>query len=163
MRKIIPEIFTKKLLSLFVENKKKTYNLKQVRFFINSVVDIKTLRIILYDFTKQNYLVNTGNDKFKFNIKFKLLKGRIQRRALVDLETGVEFKPRRSELKGVFDREIVYYFIDKKSNVRIFCHANREEIRYVGKVFFKENSCYVKIPKKDFKIIIEKKDIILKT
>ena len=72
MRKIIPEIFTKKLLSLFVENKKKTYNLKQVRFFINSVVDIKTLRIILYDFVKRNYLVNTGNDKFKFNLKFKL-------------------------------------------------------------------------------------------
>ena len=68
MRKIIPEIFTKKLLSLFVENKKKTYNLKQVRFFINSVVDIKTLRIILYDFVKRNYLVNTGNDKFKYNL-----------------------------------------------------------------------------------------------
>ena len=158
MRKIIPEIFTKKLLSLFVENKKKTYNLKQVRFFINSVVDIKTLRIILYDFVKRNYLVNTGNDKFKLNLKFKLLKGRIEKRLLVDIETGVEFKPRRSELRGIFDREIVYYFIDKRNNVKIFCHASRDEIRHVGKVVFKDNSCYVKIPKKDFKIIIEKKE-----
>ena len=158
MRKIIPEIFTKKLLSLFVENKKKTYNLKQVRFFINSVVDIKTLRIILYDFVKRNYLVNTGNDKFKYNLKFKLLKGRIEKRSLVDIETGVEFKPRRSELRGIFDREIVYYFIDKRSNVRIFCHASREEIRHVGKVVFKDNNCYVKIPRKEYKIIIEKKE-----
>ena len=104
MRKIIPEIFTKKLLSLFVENKKKTFNLKQVRFFINSVVDIKTLKIILYDFVKRDYLVNTGNDKFKYNLKFKF-KRRIEKRNVVDIETGVEFKPRRSELKGIFDNE----------------------------------------------------------
>ena len=72
--------------------------------------------------------LNNSNllDKFKFNLKFKLLKGRIEKRLLVDIETGVEFKPRRSELRGIFDREIVYYFIDKRNNVKkrdfIFCN-----------------------------------------
>ena len=44
MRKIIPEIFTKKLLYLFVENRKKTFNLKQIRYYLNSVIDIKNLK-----------------------------------------------------------------------------------------------------------------------
>ncbi len=157
MRKIIPEIFTKKLLFLFVENRKKTFNLKQIRYYLNSVIDIKNLKNILYDFVKRGYLISSGNDKFIFNRKLDLLVARIKKRNIIDLETGVEFKPRRRELKGVFDNELVYYFIDRKSNVRIFCHKNREEIRYVGKVIEENGRSYVKVPKKDYKIIVNEK------
>ena len=157
MRKIIPEIFTKKLLFLFVENRKKTFNLKQIRYYLNSVIDIKNLKKILYDFVKRGYLISSGNDKFIFNRNLDLLVARIKKRNIIDLETGVEFKPRRKELKGVFDNELVYYFIDRKSNVRIFCHKNREEIRYVGKVIEENGRSYVKVPKKDYKIIVNEK------
>ena len=157
MRKIIPEIFTKKLLFLFVENRKKTFNLKQIRYYLNSVIDIKNLKNILYDFVKQGYLISSGNDKFIFNRNLDLLVARTKKRNIIDLETGVEFKPRRRELKGVFDNELVYYFIDRKSNVRIFCHKNREEIRYVGKVIEENGRSYVKVPKKDYKIIVNEK------
>ena len=157
MRKIIPEIFTKKLLFLFVENRKKTFNLKQIRYYLNSVIDIKNLKKILYDFVKRGYLISSGNDKFIFNRNLDLLVARIKKRNIIDLETGVEFKPRRKELKGVFDNELVYYFIDRKSNVRIFCHKNREEIRYVGKVIEENGRSYVKVPKKDYKIIVNDK------
>ena len=157
MRKIIPEIFTKKLLFLFVENRKKTFNLKQIRYYLNSLIDIKNLKNILYDFVKRGYLISSGNDKFIFNSKLNLLTARIKKRNIIDLETGVEFKPRRRELKGVFDNELVYYFIDRKSNVKIFCHKNRDEIRYVGKVIEENGRSYVKVPKKDFKIIINEK------
>mgnify|MGYP001299595929 FL=1 len=157
MRKIIPEIFTKKLLFLFIENRKKTFNLKQIRYYLNSVIDIKNLKNILYDFVKRGYLISSGNDKFIFNRNLDLLVARIKKRNIVDLETGVEFKPRRRELKGVFDNELVYYFIDRKSNVRIFCHKNREEIRYVGKVIEENGRSYVKVPKKDYKIIVNEK------
>jgi len=157
MRKIIPEIFTKKLLFLFVENRKKTFNLKQIRYYLNSVIDIKNLKNILYDFVKRGYLISSGNDKFIFNRNLDLLVARTKKRNIIDLETGVEFKPRRRELKGVFDNELVYYFIDRKSNVRIFCHKNREEIRYVGKVIEENGRSYVKVPKKDYKIIVNEK------
>ena len=157
MRKIIPEIFTKKLLFLFVENRKKTFNLKQIRYYLNSVIDIKNLKNILYDFVKRGYLISSGNDKFIFNRNLDLLVARTKKRNIIDLETGVEFKPRRRELKGVFDNELVYYFIDRKSNVRIFCHKNREEIRYVGKVIEENGRSYVKVPKKDYKIYVNEK------
>lgn len=157
MRKIIPEIFTKKLLYLFVENRKKTFNLNQIRYYLNSVIDIKNLKTILYDFVKRGCLISVGNDKFIFNSKLNLLTARIKKRYIIDLETGVEFKPRRRELRGVFDNEIVYYFIDRKSNVRIFSNKNREETRYVGKVIEENGRSYVKVPKKDFKIIVNEK------
>ena len=154
MRKIVPEILSKKILSLFVENKKKTYNIKQIRFFLDYVIDFKVLKNILYDFVKYGHIINTGNDKFKFNPSLNLLKGRIERRLLIDIDTGIEFKPKRREFRGLFDKEIVYYYIDKKSNVKIFSHTPRNEIRYVGKVIEDHHLSYVKIPKKDFKIII---------
>ena len=85
MRKIIPEIFTKKLLYLFVENRKKTFNLKQIRYYLNSVIDIKNLKTILYDFVKRGYLVSTGDEKFLFNSKLNLLSARIKKRNIIDL------------------------------------------------------------------------------
>ena len=103
MRKIVPEILSKKILSLFVENKKKTFNIKQIRFFLDYIIDFKVLKNILYDFVKYGHIINTGNDKFKFNPSLNLLKGRIERRLLIDIETGIEFKPKRRELRGVFD------------------------------------------------------------
>ena len=79
MRKIIPEIFTKKLLFLFVENRKKTFNLKQIRYYLNSVIDIKNLKNILYDFVKRGYLISSGNDKFIFNRNLDLLVARTKK------------------------------------------------------------------------------------
>ena len=39
MRKIVPEILSKKILSLFVEYKKKKYNKKQIRLFLDYIID----------------------------------------------------------------------------------------------------------------------------
>ena len=155
MKRIIPEILTKKILHLFFENKKKTFNLKQIKFFIGNVLDIKLLKPILYEFVKYGYLSNAGNDKFRLSKSFKFLKGRINKRVVIDLETGIEFKPRRSELKGLFEGELVYYFINKKEQVRVLTFYNREQIKLVGKVINEGKYQYVKIPKKDYRVFID--------
>ena len=157
MKKIIPEILTKKILHLFFENKRKTFNLKQINFFIGNVLDIKFLKSILYEFVKYGFLSNTGNDKFRLSKTFRFLKGRISKRKVIDLETGLEFKPRRSELKGLFEGELVYYFINKREQIRILTFYNREEIKLVGKVINEGKYQYVKIPKKDYKVFINDK------
>ena len=157
MKKIIPEILTKKILHLFFENKRKTFNLKQINFFIGNVLDIKFLKSILYEFVKYGFLSNTGNDKFRLSKTFRFLKGRISKRKVIDLETGLEFKPRRSELKGLFEGELVYYFINKREQIRILSFYNREEIKLVGKVINEGKYQYVKIPKKDYKVFINDK------
>ena len=155
MKRIIPEILTKKILHLFFENKKKTFNLKQIKFFIGNFLDIKLLKPILYEFVKYGYLSNSGKDKFRLSKSFNFLKGRINKRALIDLETGIEFKPRRSELKGLFDGELVYYYINKREKIRILTFYNREQIKLVGKVINEGKYQYVKIPKKDYKVYID--------
>lgn len=157
MKKIIPEILTKKILHLFFKNKRKTFNLKQINFFIGNVLDIKFLKSILYEFVKYGFLSNTGNDKFRLSKTFRFLKGRISKRKVIDLETGLEFKPRRSELKGMFEGELVYYFINKREQIRILTFYNREEIKLVGKVINEGKYQYVKIPKKDYKVFINDK------
>ena len=157
MKKIIPEILTKKILHLFFENKRKIFNLKQINFFIGNVFDIKFLKSILYEFTKYGFLSNTGNDKFRLSKTFRFLKGRISKRKVIDLETGLEFKPRRQELKGLFEGELVYYFINKREQIRILTFYNREEIKLVGKVINEGKHQYVKIPKKDYKVFINDK------
>ena len=157
MKKIIPEILTKKILHLFFKNKRKTFNLKQINFFIGNVLDIKFLKSILYEFVKYGFLSNTGNDKFRLSKTFRFLKGRISKRKVIDLETGLEFKPRRSELKGLFEGELVYYFINKREQIRILTFYNREEIKLVGKVINEGKYQYVKIPKKDYKVFINDK------
>ena len=155
MKRIIPEILTKKILHLFFENKKKTFNLKQIKFFIGSVLDIKLLKPILYEFVKYGYLSNVGNDKFRLSKSFKFLKGKINKRVLIDLESGIEFKPRRSELKGLFEGELVYYYINKREQIRILTFYNREQIKLVGKVINEGKYQYVKIPKKDYRVFID--------
>ena len=155
MKRIIPEILTKKILHLFFENKKKTFNLKQIKFFIGNVLDIKLLKPILYEFVKYGYISNVGNDKFRLSKSFKFLKGRINKRVLIDLETGIEFKPRRSELKGLFEGELVYYYINKREQIRILTFYNREQIKLVGKVINEGKYQYVKIPKKDYRVFID--------
>ena len=154
MKKIIPEILTKKILHLFFENRKKTFNLKQIKFFIGNVLDIRLLKPILYEFVKYGYLSNAGNDKFRLCKSFKFLKGRINKRVLIDLETGIEFKPRRSELRGLFEGELVYYYINKRDQIRVLTFYNREQIKLVGKVINEGKYQYVKIPKKDYKVYI---------
>jgi ribonuclease R len=155
MKRIIPEILTKKILHLFFENRKKTFNLKQIKFFTGNVLEIKLLKPILYEFVKYGYLSNAGNDKFRLSKSFKFFKGRINRRTLIDLETGVEFKPRRSELKGLFEGELVYYHINKREKIRILTFYNREQIKLVGKVINEGKYQYVKIPKKDYRVFID--------
>ena len=155
MKRIVPEILTKKILHLFFENRKKTFNLKQIKFFIGNVLDTKLLKPILYEFVKYGYLSNAGNDKFRLSKSFKFLKGRINKRFLIDLETGIEFKPRRSELKGLFEGELVYYYINKREQIRILTFYNREQIKLVGKVINEGKNQYVKIPKKDYRVFID--------
>jgi ribonuclease R len=155
MKRIIPEILTKKILHLFFENRKKTFNLKQIKFFIGNVLDIKLLKPILYEFVKYGYLSNAGNDKFRLSKSFKFFKGRINKRAVIDLETGIEFKPRRYELKGLFEGELVYYYINKREQIRVLTFYNREQIKLVGKVINEGKNQYVKIPKKEYRVFID--------
>ena len=155
MKRIIPEILTKKILHLFFENRNKTFNLKQIKFFIGNVLDIKLIKPILYEFVKHGYLSNAGNDKFRLSKSFKFLKGRINKRVVIDLESGIEFKPRRSELKGLFEGELVYYYINKKEQIRVLTFYNREQIKLVGKVINEGKYQYVKIPKKDYRVFID--------
>ena len=68
---------------------------------------------------------------------------------------GIEFKPRRSELKGLFEGELVYYYINKREQIRILTFYNREQIKLVGKVINEGKYQFVKIPKKDYRVFID--------
>jgi ribonuclease R len=57
----------------------------------------------------------------------------------------------------LFEGELVYYFINKREQIRILTFYNREEIKLVGKVINEGKHQYVKIPKKDYKVFINDK------
>ena len=57
----------------------------------------------------------------------------------------------------MFEGEVVYYYINKREQIRILTFYNREQIKLVGKVINEGRYQYVKIPKKDYRVFIDDK------
>ena len=55
----------------------------------------------------------------------------------------------------MFEGELVYYYINKREQIRILTFYNREQIKLVGKVINEGKNQYVKIPKKDYRVFID--------
>ena len=69
MLKINSEILERKLTVLFFENPKKTYNLKQIKYFVGAKIEERDLLKILYSISRKNYINEYGRGKFSFNKK----------------------------------------------------------------------------------------------
>ena len=134
MQRINLEILERKITFLFFENPKKTYNLKQIKYFVGAKIEERDLLKIIHSISRKNYIKEFGRGKFSFN-KNKLYKtGKVLRRKkkIVDLESSVEFKITKSQKTGLFPNDIVYYLIDKKERVNIASLKHRELTKHVG-------------------------------
>ena len=74
---------------------------------------------------------NTHTIKTKNILLVKLLE---ELKHLIDIDTSTEFKISKKEKAGLLQDDIVYYWIDKKSNIRIASLKHRELTKYVGVV-----------------------------
>ena len=134
MQRINLEILERKLTFLFFENPKKTYNLKQIKYFVGAKIDEKDLLKILYSISRKNYINEYGRGKFSLNKNKQYKTGKVLRRKkkILDLETSAEFKLTRSQKHGLLPNDIVYYLIDKKDRVNVASLKYRELAKYVG-------------------------------
>jgi len=140
MLKINSEILERKLTFLFFENPKKTYNLKQIKYFVGAKMDERDLLKILYTISRKNYINEVGRGKFSFNKNKQYKIGKVLRRKkkIVDLESSTEYNLTKSQKSGLFPNDIVYYLIDKRDRVNVASLKHRELTKYVG-VIKKEN------------------------
>ena len=140
MQRINLEILERKITYLFFENPKKTYNLKQIKYFVGVKMDERDLLKILYSISRKNYIKELGRGKFSFNKNKQYKTGKVLRRKkkIVDLESSVEFKITRSQKTGLFPEDIVYYLIDKRERVNIASLKHRELTKYVGVITEKD-------------------------
>ena len=140
MLKINSEILERKLTFLFFENPKKTYNLKQIKYFVGAKMDERDLLKILYTISRKNYINEVGRGKFSFNKnkQYKIGKVLIRKKKIVDLESSTEYNLTKSQKSGLFPNDIVYYLIDKRDRVNVASLKHRELTKYVG-VIKKEN------------------------
>ena len=140
MKKINSEILERKITFLFFENPKRTFNVKQIKYFIGAKINDQEFLKILFSIARKGYIVDGGRGKYTYNKNKKYLVGKISRRAkhLIDLDTSTEFKITKKEKAGLLQDDLVYYWVDKKSNIRIASLKHRELTKYVG-VIKKEN------------------------
>ena len=134
MLKINTEILERKLTFLFFENPKKTYNLKQIKYFVGAKMEERDLLKILYSISRKNYINEHGRGKFSLNKNKQYKTGKVLRRKkkILDLENSEEFKLTRSQKHGLLPNDIVYYLIDKKERVNVASLKHRELTKYVG-------------------------------
>ena len=94
MFKINTEILEKKITFLFFENPKKTFNLKQIKYFIGTKIEERDLMKMLFSVLRKDYIKEFGRGKYIYNKNKRYLVGIIKKRVktLVDIETSVEFK-----------------------------------------------------------------------
>ena len=124
MKKINLEILEKKIVFIFFQNPKKTFNSKQLKAFIGFKIKESDFFKIMNSICRENYIINLGRGKYKFDSRRKYLTGKIvnKKRVLIDLETSTEFKITKREKPGLFDDDIVYYWIDRRNKIIIpFC------------------------------------------
>ena len=140
MQKINSEILERKITFLFFENPKRTFNVKQIKYFIGAKINDQEFFKILFSIARKGYIVDGGRGKYIYNKNKKYLVGKITRRVklLIDLDTSTEFKISKKEKAGLLQDDLVYYWIDKKSKIRIASLKYRELKKYVG-VVKKEN------------------------
>ena len=67
MNRIDLNILEKKAASLFFENKKKTYNIKQIKFFLNVEIDSIYIKDLLRNLFLKKCINISEHDKYSFN------------------------------------------------------------------------------------------------
>ncbi len=94
MQKINSEILERKITFLFFENPKRTFNVKQIKYFIGAKINDQEFFKILFSIARKGYIVDGGRGKYTYNKNKKYLVGKISRRVkhLIDLDTSTEFK-----------------------------------------------------------------------
>ena len=134
MQRISREILDKKITFMFFENRKKTYNIKQIKHFISVKIDERELYKTLYDISRKGYIKELGRGRFSFNKNRNYQTGKVLRgkRKIIDLKTSYEYKLSKSQKTGLFPDDIVYYHFDKRERVKIASLKQREVKKYVG-------------------------------
>ena len=128
------EILERKITYLFFENIKRTFNIKQIKYFVGAKIDDRSLYKILNSICRNDYIKELGRGKYSFNKNKKYKTGKILRRKkkIIDLETSTELKLTKSQKTGFFENDIVYYLIDRRERVKIASLKHRELVKYVG-------------------------------
>jgi len=157
MFKINTDILEKKITFLFFENPKKTFNLKQIKYFIGAKIEERDLMKVLFSILRKDYIKESGRGKYIYNRNKRYLVGIIKKRvkALVDVETSTEFKLTKKEKTGFLEGDLVYYWIDKKEKIRIASLKDRELIKYVGHIKKEGKINLLKNSNLDFDIIVK--------
>ena len=89
MNKINLNILEKKAARLFFENKKKTFNIKQVKFFLNVKIDSIYIKDLLKNLFLKKCINIKEHDKYSFRKESVFLTGIIgkRKRKIIDFET----------------------------------------------------------------------------
>ena len=69
MFKINTEILEKKITFLFFENPKKTFNLKQIKYFIGTKIEERVFMKMLFSVLIKDYIKESGRGKYIYNKK----------------------------------------------------------------------------------------------
>ena len=111
MNKIDLNILEKKAASLFFENKKKSYNIKQIKFFLNVTIDSIYIKDLLRNLFLKKCINISEHDKYSFNKSSVFLVGILGKRKgkLIDLQSSSELEISRKESAGFFENDTVYY------------------------------------------------------
>ena len=159
MLKINLEILERKITYLFFENRKKAFNIKQIKYFAGKKTDSKDLLKILFSIARKEYIVDQGRGKYTYNKNKKYLVGKLSRRNkfLIDLETSTEFKLSKKDKYGLLPNDLVYYYIDKKGSIKVASLKHRELIKYVGIIKKEKGINFLKNTSIDFDIIVSGK------
>ena len=80
MQKINSEILERKITFLFFENPKRTFNIKQIKYFIGAKINDQEFFKILFSIARKGYIVDAGRGKYTFNKNKKYLIVKISRR-----------------------------------------------------------------------------------
>ena len=159
MNRIDLNILEKKAARLFFENKKKTYNIKQIKFFLNVKIDSIYIKDLLRNLFLKKCINITEHDKYSFNKSSVCLVGIIGKRKskLIDSATSNELDISRKESAGFFEDDEVYYSINKKGKVNILSVKKRTDQKFVGEVEINKNIKSVFIRKQNVRFIVEDK------
>ena len=159
MNRIDLNILEKKAARLFFENKKKTYNIKQIKFFLNVKIDSIYIKDLLRNLLLKKCINIKEHDKYSFNKSLVFLVGIIGKRKikLIDLESSTELDISRKESAGFFENDEVYYSINKKGKINILSVKKRTDQKFVGEVEINKNIKSVFIRKQNVRFIIDDK------
>ena len=159
MNKIDLNILEKKAASLFFKNKKKTFNIKQILFFLNVKIDSVYIKEILRNLHSKKCIIIKDFDKYSYNNNSKFFKGIVarRRRKIIDTLSSEELDADKKELLGFFEKDTIYYSINKKGRLNILSIDQRLEQKFVGEVEINKNKKTVFIRKENTRFLVEDK------